>query len=90
MGGDMTQQQVIDAHVHVWTDDFEKYPLAAGFSADDLWLPRFTPADHAGPAGTRMNLVQMTWCEYDIMSHWRGVCPVCSYLLDKHIILKVS
>ena len=62
-------KQIIDAHVHVWTDDFGAYPLAPGFDKEDLWLPHFTPADHfsysqaVGPV--RLNLVQMTWYGLD-------------------------
>ena len=26
----------IDAHVHVWTDDFDKYPLAPGFKKEQM------------------------------------------------------
>ena len=43
---------VIDAHVHVWTDDQVRYPRAAG--QRDNPPPRFTPADlfaHSKPAG---------------------------------------
>ena len=53
---------VVDAHVHFWTADEARYPLAPGFTADDLWLPSFTPADYSefAPDGrTRINLVQM-------------------------------
>ena len=37
---------IVDAHIHVWTSDFDRYPLAPGFTPDDLWLPSFTPDDH--------------------------------------------
>jgi len=61
--------RIIDAHVHVWTDDFDAYPLAQGFSKEDLWLPRFTPEDHfvySRPLDRlRLNLVQMTWYGLD-------------------------
>ena len=33
----------IDAHVHIWTDDFEKYPLAQGFRAEEMAPRVFTP-----------------------------------------------
>ena len=59
---------VVDAHVHFWTADEARYPLAPGFTADDLWLPSFTPADYSefAPDGrTRINLVQMTWYGLD-------------------------
>ena len=58
-------KRIVDAHIHVWTGDMERYPLAPGFAKKDLWLPSFTPADHVayshsvGPV--RLNLVQMFW-----------------------------
>ena len=54
----------IDAHVHVWTDDVEKYPLADGFARAEMQPPTFFPEDilaHARPCGVeRVVLVQMT------------------------------
>jgi predicted TIM-barrel fold metal-dependent hydrolase len=54
----------IDAHVHVWTDDTERYPLAAGWKKEDLRPARFTPEDlfkHTRPAGVRrIVLVQIS------------------------------
>ncbi|SVB79544.1 uncharacterized protein METZ01_LOCUS232398 [marine metagenome] len=54
---------VHDAHVHVWSADQIRYPLAPGLDDGDLWLPSFTPDDHESIAGGRLpiNLVQMTW-----------------------------
>ena len=37
--------RIVDAHVHVWSTDTDRYPLAPGFDRSDLWLPSFTPAD---------------------------------------------
>jgi predicted TIM-barrel fold metal-dependent hydrolase len=34
-----------DSHVHLWTDDFQTYPLATGFKPTDMAVPRFTPED---------------------------------------------
>jgi predicted TIM-barrel fold metal-dependent hydrolase len=55
----------IDAHVHVWTDDFLHYPLGAGWKAEDMTPRRFTPEDlfkHTKPNGvTRINLIQMSY-----------------------------
>lgn len=55
----------IDAHVHVWTDDTGHYPLAAGWTKEDMKPPRFTPDDlfkHTKPAGVdRINLIQMSY-----------------------------
>lgn len=60
---------MIDSHVHVWSDDFERFPLAPGFNPGNLWLTRYTPEDilrESRPLGvTRLNLVQMTWYGLD-------------------------
>ena len=61
--------RIVDAHIHVWSPDFARYPLAPGFTPDDLWLPSFTPDEHRAysqPLGKiRFNLVQMTWYGLD-------------------------
>lgn len=63
------RDRLIDAHVHVWSPDVGRYPLAPGFGAEDLWLPQFTPEDHrrysASFGKVRLNLVQMTWYGLD-------------------------
>ena len=63
------RDRIVDAHVHVWSADTEKYPLAPGFEMEDLWWPSFTPEDHfqySRPVGkVRLNLVQMTWYGLD-------------------------
>ena len=63
------RDKLIDAHVHVWTDDTDAYPLAPGFEVADLWRRRFKPEDHAAYShcfGTvRLNLVQMNWYGLD-------------------------
>ncbi len=55
----------IDAHVHVWTSDTARYPLAPGVEKKDLWLPSFTPEEHfaysRSVGAVRLNLVQMIW-----------------------------
>ncbi len=60
---------IVDAHIHVWSPDFQKYPLAPGFTPEDLWRPSFTPDDHSGYSRqfgrVRCNLVQMTWYGLD-------------------------
>lgn len=60
---------LFDAHVHVWSADTDKYPLAPGFQKKDLWFPSFTPEELAARAGaavpSRVNLVQMTWYGLD-------------------------
>ncbi|HUY92078.1 MAG TPA: amidohydrolase family protein [Pirellulales bacterium] len=55
----------IDAHVHVWTPDAERYPLAPGFRRDEMKPPSFTPEqlfEHARPCGVaRIVLIQMSF-----------------------------
>jgi predicted TIM-barrel fold metal-dependent hydrolase len=59
----------IDAHVHVWTPDTDRYPLAAGFTKDNMKPPSFTPEElfkHCKPAGVgRINLIQMSFYGFD-------------------------
>lgn len=59
----------IDAHVHVWTADTARYPLANGFAKDAMNPPAFTPddfLDKANPAGVnRANLIQMSYYGWD-------------------------
>ena len=59
----------IDAHVHVWTPDTNRYPLAADFDTRDMQPRRFTPEDlfsHCVPAGvTRVVLIQMSFYGFD-------------------------
>lgn len=59
----------IDAHVHVWTPDLEKYPLAKGFSREQMQPPSFTPEELlalAKPCGVeRIVLIQMSFYRYD-------------------------
>jgi len=59
----------IDAHVHVWTPDIDRYPLAAGFGRADMQPPSFTPQEllaEARPAGvSRVVLIQMNFYGFD-------------------------
>jgi predicted TIM-barrel fold metal-dependent hydrolase len=59
----------IDAHVHVWTPDTERYPLALGYTKDRMALPSFTPEElfaHARPCGVgRVVLVEMSYYGFD-------------------------
>jgi predicted TIM-barrel fold metal-dependent hydrolase len=54
----------IDAHVHIWTDDTDHYPLGPGRTKEEMQPPRFTPEDlfkHTKPSGVdRIVLIQMT------------------------------
>ena len=59
----------IDAHVHVWTDDLDAYPLAAGSAAEEMNPPTFTPEEllsHAHACGVdRIVLIQMSFYRFD-------------------------
>jgi predicted TIM-barrel fold metal-dependent hydrolase len=65
----------IDAHVHVWTPDTARYPLAPGFKKENMKPASFTPEElfkHCKVAGVgRVNLIQMSFYGFDN-----------SYLLD--------
>jgi hypothetical protein len=58
----------IDAHVHVWTPEVEKYPLARGYAVSDMRPPSFTPEQlfaHCRPEGVRrIVLIQMSYYQY--------------------------
>ena len=60
-----SSNRIVDAHIHVWTDDFDRYPLAPGVKKEDLWLPSFTIEEFLAYArlvgDVRINLVQMIW-----------------------------
>ncbi len=55
----------IDAHVHVWSGDIDRYALAEGQRKENMNPPSFTPEDLFGPmrvAGVgRVNLIQMSY-----------------------------
>ncbi len=59
----------IDAHVHLWTDDFSKYPLAKEFKPSDMSIRRFVASDiltHAQRNEVeRVVLVQMSYYGFD-------------------------
>jgi predicted TIM-barrel fold metal-dependent hydrolase len=59
----------IDAHVHVWTPDTERWPLAEGFKKSDVRPPSFTPEELlslARPNGVaRIVLIQMSFYRFD-------------------------
>ena len=59
----------IDAHVHVWTPDTTRYPLAVGFKKENMKPPSFTPEElfkHCKPTGVgRINLIQMSFYGFD-------------------------
>lgn len=60
----------IDAHVHVWTPDTQRYPLAEGFEREkDMVPPSFTPAElfaHCRSLSvSRIVLIQMSFYKFD-------------------------
>jgi predicted TIM-barrel fold metal-dependent hydrolase len=61
--------QFIDAHVHVWTPDTERYPLAEGYKKSDMKPASFTPEQlfaHCRPTGvSRIVLIQMSYYQFD-------------------------
>ena len=60
---------IIDAHVHVWTPDTKRYPLADGFRQERMRPKSFTPEQlfaHCRPAGVRrIVLIQMSFYGFD-------------------------
>ncbi len=56
---------IIDAHVHVWTPDTQAYPLAPGFTKENMKPASFTPEQlfrHCRPEGVdRIVLIQMSF-----------------------------
>ena len=61
--------EYIDAHVHVWTDDLDAYPLAESYTKSDMQPETFYPEDilrHALPSGVnRVVLIQMSYYGFD-------------------------
>ncbi len=72
----------IDAHVHLWTSEWETYPISTNFLDHEPKPERFMPADlfavQEGTGVKRTVLVQMSFYEYgnqfmlDVMSHFPG------------------
>jgi predicted TIM-barrel fold metal-dependent hydrolase len=60
---------IIDAHVHVWTPDGERYPLAPGFTREQIRPPSFTPEELLAmtkPHGVkRIVLIQVSYYGWD-------------------------
>ena len=65
----LVEPTIVDAHVHVWSSDFRRYPLAPGFEPTDLWIPSYSVERlirEGKPAGIgKTNLIQMTWYGLD-------------------------
>jgi len=55
----------IDSHVHVWTNQFDRYPIVPPFQPEEMQPPTFEPETllgHAMPSGVgRIVLVQMSY-----------------------------
>jgi predicted TIM-barrel fold metal-dependent hydrolase len=81
--GEARGQGWIDAHVHVWSPDTERYPLAPGYAKERMALPSFTPGElfaHTRPCGVeRIVLIQMSYYGFDnsymldMMRKYKGV-----------------
>lgn len=60
---------LVDAHVHVWTPDLKRYPLAADFQRSDMQPASFTASEllaAAQPLGiSRIVLIQMSYYGFD-------------------------
>ncbi|MBA3312729.1 MAG: amidohydrolase [Planctomycetota bacterium] len=60
---------LIDAHVHVWTPDVERYPLVEGFAREKMVPRSFTPKEllvHCRPQKVdRIVLIQMIFYGFD-------------------------
>ena len=63
------KSRVFDSHIHVWSGDTNRFPLAPGFSKENLWSPSYSIEEYlqeARPHGiTHVNLIQMTWYGLD-------------------------
>jgi len=59
----------IDAHVHVWTGDLKRYPLASGYTREQMKPPQFLPEEiirHGKGSGVnRIVLIQMSYYQFD-------------------------
>jgi len=59
----------IDAHVHVWDGDRQKYPLSPDFASKDVSPATFTPEElfshQKGTSVSRTVLIQMSFFKYD-------------------------
>lgn len=67
--GDSPEESYIDAHVHVWTSDTNRYPLKSGYPKEKMRAPSFTPEElfaHTRPCGVdKVVLIQMSYYGYD-------------------------
>jgi predicted TIM-barrel fold metal-dependent hydrolase len=65
----MPLEHYIDGHSHIWTPDTKRYPLAKGFTVDEMNPKSFTAEELLAicrPVGVgRVNLIQMSYYEFD-------------------------
>ena len=65
----MPIEPFIDAHSHIWTPDLAHYPLAPGFTVENMKPRSFTAEELLAlcrPAGVgRVNLIQMSFYAFD-------------------------
>jgi len=63
------KMEYIDAHVHVWTDNLNRYPLTESYKKSDMQPSTFDPEQilaHARPSGVnRIVLIQMSYYGFD-------------------------
>jgi hypothetical protein len=85
---------IIDAHVHIWTDDTAHYPLGAGWKKEDMKPARFTPEDlfkHTKKAGVdRIVLIQMSYYYPKDLSSRTGSGFDNRYMLDMMACTRAS
>jgi len=66
---DARSSGAIDAHVHVWSPDTQRYPISGRFQKSDMQPPSFTAKQlfaHCRPVGVeRIVLIQMSFYQYD-------------------------
>ena len=75
--------ECIDAHVHVWTNNFDRYPVAVPHTVSDMKPKTFYPGElfaHCKPSGVnRIVLIQMSYYGFDnsymldVMEQYPGV-----------------
>jgi predicted TIM-barrel fold metal-dependent hydrolase len=85
---------LIDAHVHVWTPDLKRYPLAPNWRMEQMKPASFTPEqlfEHARPCGvSRVVLIQMSFYGFDnsymldSMQRFPGVFSGVA-VIDEHV-----
>ncbi len=65
----MADTRYIDAHVHVWTTNLDHYPLAPGYTKENMKPASFTSEEllqHCKPSGVdRIVLIQMSFYGFD-------------------------